>query len=137
VSAADALSAVAGLVVVADLSVPHDSFYRPSVRHKARDGFCPIGPQVVPVDAVADVDDLAVTVCGRRPAGTGTSTGDRVRGGAVLLADVSEFMTLRPATCCCWACRPARRWAARATPWPSTIDGLGTLSFTLVAEVHA
>src|SRR5688572_21720769 len=46
VSQADALSHVAGYVIVDDLSVPHGSFYRPSVRFKALDGSCVIGTPV-------------------------------------------------------------------------------------------
>ena len=35
---------IAGYTLVADLSVPHASVYRPSVRFRARDGFCVVGP---------------------------------------------------------------------------------------------
>ena len=43
---AEALSFVAGYVIVNDVSIPHASFYRPSLRFKARGTFCPIGPFV-------------------------------------------------------------------------------------------
>ncbi len=36
----DALSFVAGYTVVNDVSVPHASYYRPSLRFKVRDSFC-------------------------------------------------------------------------------------------------
>src|SRR5271165_4199040 len=49
---AEALRHVAGYLIVNDVSVPHDTFYRPSIRFKARDGFCPLGPAVVPRDAI-------------------------------------------------------------------------------------
>ena len=90
---ADALGFVAGLVIVADLSVPHDSFYRPSVRLKARDGFCPLGPAVAPV---ADPDALSLRVFVEGTLVHEASTGDRIRGAARLIADVSDFMTLSP-----------------------------------------
>ncbi|MFT3817466.1 MAG: fumarylacetoacetate hydrolase family protein [Rubrivivax sp.] len=96
VPAAEALAHVAGVVAVADLSVPHDSFYRPSVRLKARDGFCPLGPQVLPLAAVGDVDALPVQVLVDGAVVHRTDTGDRVRSAAQLLADVSAFMTLAP-----------------------------------------
>lgn len=136
-SADYALSAVAGLVVVADLSVPHDSFYRPSVRHKARDGFCPIGPHVVPIGAVADVDALAVTVCVDGQVVHRTSTGDRVRAAAVLLADVSEFMTLAPGDVLMLGVSAG---APRVGPGHTVaidIDGVNQLTFALAAEVTA
>ena len=93
VSEAQALSHVAGCTIVADISVPHASFYRPSVRLKARDGFCPIGPRVVPV---AQPDAVAVRVWVDGALLHETTTGDRLRSAARLLADVSAFMTLSP-----------------------------------------
>lgn len=90
---AQALSHVAGCTIVADISVPHDSYYRPSVRFKARDGSCPIGPCVAPI---AKPDDLAVRVWVDGQLVHETSTGDRLRGAARLLAEVTEFMTLSP-----------------------------------------
>ncbi len=97
VPAAEALAHVAGLVAVADLSVPHDSFYRPSVRLKARDGFCPLGPQVLPLAAAGgSVDALPVQVLVDGQPVHAADTGERVRSAAQLLADVSAFMTLAP-----------------------------------------
>ena len=42
VPAARALACVAGYTIVADLSVPQESHYRPAARFRVRDGFCPI-----------------------------------------------------------------------------------------------
>lgn len=91
VAEARALSHLAGCTLVADLSVPHDSFYRPSVRFKARDGSCLVGPRVAPVDP--DTLALRVSIDGA------VVREDRPRWqrpAARLIADVSEFMTLRP-----------------------------------------
>lgn len=44
VAAADVRSVIAGCVLVVDCSVPHDDVYRPSVRLRARDRSCLIGP---------------------------------------------------------------------------------------------
>jgi 5-oxopent-3-ene-1,2,5-tricarboxylate decarboxylase/2-hydroxyhepta-2,4-diene-1,7-dioate isomerase len=85
---------IAGYTLVADLSVPHASVYRPSVRFRARDGFCVVGPAVVAARHVATPDDLAIRVrLGSRDAFT-ASTSSSVRNVAQLLADVTEFMTL-------------------------------------------
>ena len=91
-----ALSHVAGYTVVSDISVPHEVFYRPSIRLKARDGFCPIGPTVVPSHKIANPDALVVRVYVDGALVHSTTTGERRRGVACLLADVSEFMTLSP-----------------------------------------
>lgn len=92
----DAVGHIAGWTLVADLSVPHDTFYRPSVRFKARDRSCLVGPRVLPRGALADpsVAVLRVSVDGRpvHDAAMGRLSRDASR----LLADVSAFMTLHP-----------------------------------------
>lgn len=132
VSEADALAHVAGLVVVADLSVPHDSFYRPSVRFKARDGFCPLGPRVVP--RLADVDRLGVQVAVDGSVVHRTDTGDRLRGAARLVADVSAFMTLSPGDVLMLGVSHGAPRAGAGQRVAVTVDGVGTLSFSLVPE---
>jgi 5-oxopent-3-ene-1,2,5-tricarboxylate decarboxylase/2-hydroxyhepta-2,4-diene-1,7-dioate isomerase len=93
VTAEEALSFIAGWVLVADLCVPHGSFYRPNVRLRARDGSCLLGP-AVPRGAVVDPADLQFRVTvGDRPAHVARTSG-MTRPVAQLLQDVSEFMTL-------------------------------------------
>jgi 5-oxopent-3-ene-1,2,5-tricarboxylate decarboxylase/2-hydroxyhepta-2,4-diene-1,7-dioate isomerase len=91
-----ALQYVAGYTIVNDVCVPHEVFYRPSLRYRVRDGFCPIGPVVVPRSAIANPDDLTVQVFVDGELKQTTSTGQRFRTVAQLLADVTEFMTLLP-----------------------------------------
>ena len=79
-----------------DVSVPHAAYYRPSIRFKARDGFCPLGPRVVPRDEVANPDSLQITVYVDGVLRQVSSTAELVRPVARLLADVTEFMTLAP-----------------------------------------
>src|SRR3569623_80401 len=94
VSVERAFDYIAGYTVVADLSVPHASVYRPSVRFRARDGFCVVGPAVVAARHVANPDDLAIAVSLNGAGAFAASTASSVRGVARLLADVTEFMTL-------------------------------------------
>jgi 5-oxopent-3-ene-1,2,5-tricarboxylate decarboxylase/2-hydroxyhepta-2,4-diene-1,7-dioate isomerase len=96
VSPEQALQFVAGYTIVNDISVPHGVFYRPSIRFKARDGFCPVGPVVVPRASISNPDDLSVQVFVDGELKQQTTTGQRLRGVARLLADVTEFMTLLP-----------------------------------------
>ena len=96
VSAADALAHVAGSLLVADLCIPHQAYYRPSVRLRARDGSCLLGPIVAPRARVPDPDAVELTV---RVDGQAVQTvrfGGMVRSAARLLQDVTEFMTLCP-----------------------------------------
>ncbi|MFU0488560.1 fumarylacetoacetate hydrolase family protein, partial [Acinetobacter baumannii] len=62
VSATQAHAFIAGYTIVNDLTVPHASYYRPAIRHKCRDGFCPIGPWVVDRSDVPNADALDITV---------------------------------------------------------------------------
>ena len=94
VSVQHAFDYVAGYTLVGDLSVPHASVYRPSVRFRARDGFCVIGPALVAAHHVAAPDrlDIEVSVNGSRTFTANTASS--VRDVAQLLADVTDFMTL-------------------------------------------
>jgi 5-oxopent-3-ene-1,2,5-tricarboxylate decarboxylase/2-hydroxyhepta-2,4-diene-1,7-dioate isomerase len=94
VSTHNALEYVAGYTIVADLSVPHESVYRPSVRFRARDGFCVIGPAVVARCHVEDPDDLPISVRIADKPPCSASTASCVRDAARLIADVTDFMTL-------------------------------------------
>jgi 5-oxopent-3-ene-1,2,5-tricarboxylate decarboxylase/2-hydroxyhepta-2,4-diene-1,7-dioate isomerase len=87
---------VAGYTLVADLSVPHASVYRPSVRFRARDNFCVVGPALVAAHHVPTPDNLTISV---RVVGRDTftaSTATSIRDVAQLIADVTDFMTLAP-----------------------------------------
>jgi 5-oxopent-3-ene-1,2,5-tricarboxylate decarboxylase/2-hydroxyhepta-2,4-diene-1,7-dioate isomerase len=67
---------------------------RPPVRHKCRDGFCPIGPWVVARSHVADADALAVRVYINGTVQQENTTANLIRPVARLIADVTEFLTL-------------------------------------------
>lgn len=96
VPAALARDYIAGYTIVNNVSVPHDSRYRPAIRFMARDGFCPIGPRVVPAAAIDDPDALAVRICLDGGVAQSTTTAGRIRPMAELLAAVTDFMTLQP-----------------------------------------
>jgi 5-oxopent-3-ene-1,2,5-tricarboxylate decarboxylase / 2-hydroxyhepta-2,4-diene-1,7-dioate isomerase len=134
VDEARALEHLAGYVIVADLSVPHASFYRPSIRCKARDGSCLIGPHIVPRQAIADPDALAlqVTVDGRVV--HRASTAGMLRGVTRLLAEVTEFMTLRRGDILLLGVAAGAPRARAGQAFAIDIEGLGRLDGALVAE---
>jgi 5-oxopent-3-ene-1,2,5-tricarboxylate decarboxylase/2-hydroxyhepta-2,4-diene-1,7-dioate isomerase len=132
VPAASALDHVAGYTVVNDVNVPHDSCYRPSIRFKCRDGFCPIGPRVDPV-RVPDPDALAVRVYVDGELRQQNTTVNLVRRTAQLIADVTEFMTLAPGDILLTGV-PERAPLARAGQRVAIeIEGVGRLENPLVA----
>jgi 5-oxopent-3-ene-1,2,5-tricarboxylate decarboxylase / 2-hydroxyhepta-2,4-diene-1,7-dioate isomerase len=131
-TAENALDFVAGYVIVNDISVPHSVYYRPSIRFRARDGFCPMGPAVVPRAAVPDPDKLQVKVFVDGELRQSASTSELVRPVARLLADVTDFMTLSPGdVLAVGAAAPAPR-ARAGQKVAIEIDGVGRLetSFT-------
>jgi 5-oxopent-3-ene-1,2,5-tricarboxylate decarboxylase/2-hydroxyhepta-2,4-diene-1,7-dioate isomerase len=134
-SARDALQAVAGYVIVNDISVPHTSFYRPSIRFKARDGFCPIGPRVTPRAEVSNPDALVIRISIDGVRKQTASTADLIRPIATLLAEVTDFMTLFPGDVLAVAvARPVPRARAGQTVVVE-VDGLGRLENRLVSPV--
>jgi len=96
VNIGEAYDYVAGYTIVGDLSVPHVSVYRPSVRLRARDGFCVIGPLLVASRHVKDPDSVSISVSVNGIQVSSSTTATAVRSVAKLLSDVTDFMTLVP-----------------------------------------
>lgn len=94
ISEEDAFSYVAGYTVVNDVSVPHESVYRPAVQHKSRDGFCPVGPWIVNQTEVENPDNLTVRVYINDELKQENTTANLIRSVKTLLADVTDYMTL-------------------------------------------
>jgi 5-oxopent-3-ene-1,2,5-tricarboxylate decarboxylase / 2-hydroxyhepta-2,4-diene-1,7-dioate isomerase len=134
VKAEHALDFIAGYTIANDVSLPLESCYRPSIRFIARDGFCPLGPKVVPASSIPDPDALAVRVFVDNVMVQNGSTAARVRPVARLLSDITEFMTLQAGDILLLGeaahpplARPGQHVAIE-------IDGLGRLENMVVGE---
>lgn len=136
VAAGDALAHVAGYLVAADFSLPLASHYRPAARQKARDGFCPLGARVVPAAQVPDPDALEITLHVDGELAHRHGTAGRVRGVAALLAEVSEFMTLRPGDVLLLGRSHGVPLVRAGQAVTVTVAGVGTLRCTLAAETE-
>jgi len=91
VSAADAAHYIQSYALANDISLEEESFYRPAIKAKCRDGFCPIGE----VSALADSNVQVITeVNGVEK--QRWSTADLHRNAHQLIAALSEFATLQP-----------------------------------------
>lgn len=133
VAPGDAMRHVAGYLVASDLTLPHDSFYRPTVRERCRDGFCPMtGLLAAPAGFDADAAEIVVEINGR-PAHR-RSLRTLVRPVARLLADVTEFMTLMPGDVLLVGPGEGSPGARAGDAVRISIPGLGDLTHTLVAE---
>ncbi|MFJ7754090.1 fumarylacetoacetate hydrolase family protein [Peribacillus muralis] len=94
VKKAQARDYIEGFTIVNDISIPHESVYRPAIRFKARDGFCPIGPWVVTKDSILDPDCLGIRVYINGELRQENTTANLIRPISRLIEDVTDFMTL-------------------------------------------
>ncbi|MDN7742568.1 fumarylacetoacetate hydrolase family protein [Burkholderia multivorans] len=131
---ARALDYVHGFTLASDVSVPHPDYYRPAVRFKCRDGFCPLGPAVVPAAALADVDAIALSVRIDGEVVARTSTATLIRPVRELIADISAFMSFDAGDVLLLGVAGGAPHARAGSTVEIAADGIGTLRHTLVAE---
>lgn len=127
--------AVAGYVLMNDLSVPHPSFFRPPVKFKCLDGFLGIGDTCAERSVVGDPAAFSLQVHINGQLRQSVSFTNAVRKAEQLLADVFEFMTLRPGDVLMLGCDAGRPLARVGDRIDISAPGFHTLSNTLVAEV--
>jgi len=96
VPAADALEVVKGYTIANDLVVRDfvGDFYRPPVKAKGWDTFCPLGPWLVTDDEVPDPHDLELRAYVNGELRQKGHTGAMIRPIPELIEHISEFMTL-------------------------------------------
>ncbi len=80
----------AGYLAVNDVSIPHESYYRPAIRQRCRDGFCVIGSDVIEKPPA----EIRTSINGELR--TRANIADLVRPIDRLIADIGEFLTLMP-----------------------------------------
>ncbi len=86
-------------LLVNDMSLAHESYYRPPMKYRNRDGFLGLPLEPTPLAALGGLDGLAALEMELRIHGVHkqtTALRDLVRDIPTLLRDVAEFMTLRP-----------------------------------------
>jgi 5-oxopent-3-ene-1,2,5-tricarboxylate decarboxylase/2-hydroxyhepta-2,4-diene-1,7-dioate isomerase len=119
----------AGYVVVNDVSIPHESYYRPAIRQRCRDGFCVIGSEITeraPEEIRTWINDELRCRA---------SIADLVRPVDRLIADISEFMTLQPGDIVLIGEPPDAPLARAGDRVRVEIDGLPALENEVVPEI--
>lgn len=91
VQAADAARYIQGYALANDISLAEESFYRPAIKAKCRDGFCPIGEVAALANSHVEIITEVNGVEKQR-----WSTADLHRNAHELIAALSDFATLEP-----------------------------------------
>ena len=81
-------------VLVNDVSIPHESYYRPPVKFKCVDGFLGVGSSTRGIDQV-NTDAVVLTVKVNGQEVQRVNYAETIRKSKELLADISEFMTFQ------------------------------------------
>ena len=137
VSEAQALDYVAGYTIVNEFSLPEDSYYRPAVKAKCRDGFCAIGPELVPRDQIENPHDLSLKLLVNGQLRQESSTANFVRTLPQLIAEITEFMTLHAGDVLITGTPEGRVDVLPGDRVEVQISGLGSLVNHIVAEQEA
>lgn len=127
----DALSHVAGYVIVNEFSLPEESYYRPAVKAKCRDGFCSLSSEVI---ELADPHAVTLTLLVNGEVRQENTTANFVRSIAQLIAELSEFMTLHEGDVLITGTPEGRVDVQPGDEVIVEISGLGRLTNHIVAE---
>ncbi|GLK59505.1 hypothetical protein GCM10017624_16620 [Azotobacter vinelandii] len=134
VGVGQALEHIAGYTVINEFSLPEDSYYRPAVKAKCRDGFCGIGAQLVPSEEVPDPQLLPIRLYVNGELRQENTTANMVRSVAELISELSEFMTLEAGDVLITGVPEGRVELHAGDRVRVEIPGVGSLTNTVVAE---
>lgn len=127
-------NAVAAYVLMNDLSLPQENFFRPPVRFNCRDGFLGIGARAVAAQEAGDPSRFVLEVRVNGELRQRVDFSGLLRPAAQLLAEVSEFMTLRAGDVLMLGCDAGRPAARTGDRIEIGARGFGVLANTLVEE---
>lgn len=134
ISEAEAMDHIAGYCIVNEFSLPEDSYYRPAVKAKCRDGFCPIGPDLVDAAQITDAGSLGIRLYVNGELRQQNNTANWIRNLPQLLAEITEFMTLHAGDVLITGTPEGRVDVQPGDLVEVEIDGLGRLRNNIVAE---
>ncbi|HEY6451560.1 MAG TPA: fumarylacetoacetate hydrolase family protein [Steroidobacteraceae bacterium] len=137
VAATAALSYVEGFTVATDVAVPHSDYFRPTLRHRCRDGFCSIGSELVGLDDMPALDALELRVFVNARLACVESTRGLVRPVATLLADVSTLFTLAAGDIVLVGAAPGAPLVRAGDRVTVEIDGVARIENPVVAAADA
>lgn len=134
VSSTQAEHHIAGLVAVADLSLPHSSYYRPAIREKCFDGACPMANQAVPLNTIKALAEIELRTFINDQQVAHRRFGDWVRSPAQLLSDVTAFMQLNDGDMLLSGVPYQAPQAQQGDQVRIEIEQVGSLTFRIAAQ---
>lgn len=134
VSISDALSYVKGVVVGNEFSLPEESFYRPAIKAKCRDGFMALSENIVPLSEISNVNGLEITVSVNGEEKQKANTNEWIRDISALISEITDYMTLHEGDVLLTG-TPAGRFDLEVGDEVTIkIEQVGTLTTQVIAE---
>ncbi len=131
----NALDVVSSCILAADLSLPHDSYYRPAICEKAFDGALPFTE--LHGCAANGINSIEIKTTINGVLKDTRKLDNLIRTPAQLLADVTEFMTLYAGDVLLLGVVYQSPLAALGDSIKIEIPNLATLQFTIAKEALA
>ncbi|WP_211465830.1 fumarylacetoacetate hydrolase family protein [Collimonas silvisoli] len=129
----NASASIAGYVLVADLSLPHASYYRPAIREKCFDASCVIASDLLPSEKFAELHTLQIATHINGKQVDSWALADLLRSIPELLRDISEFMTLQRGDLLLAGVKWQAPQAAQGDQVKLVAAGCGELNFRIAA----
>ncbi|HTC35959.1 MAG TPA: fumarylacetoacetate hydrolase family protein [Bryobacteraceae bacterium] len=117
-----------GYVAVNDVSIPHESYFRPAIRQRCRDGFCVIGSDITEHMP----EEIRISINGE--VRCRVNIAGLVRPIDQLIADINEFLTLQPGDILLIGEPPDAPLARPGDRVRVEIDGVSAIENEVVAE---
>ena len=134
VKAAEALCYVRGITVANDYSAPIDSYYRPAIVAKCRDGSFSISSEVVPCNEQLDLDNLTLTLQVNGKEVQREHSQNWVRNIPTLIESITDFMTLNEGDVLLTGTPANTVYVQAGDTVTAAIEGLCTLTDEITAE---
>lgn len=119
---------IAGYLSVNDVSIPHESYFRPAIRERCRDGFCVIGSEIT------DHAPTEIRTYINNELRCRADLSDLFRPFDRLISDIAEFLTLQPDDILLAGEPPDAPLARAGDRVRVEIDGLAPLENEVVPE---
>jgi 5-oxopent-3-ene-1,2,5-tricarboxylate decarboxylase / 2-hydroxyhepta-2,4-diene-1,7-dioate isomerase len=132
----NAMEYVRGFTIANDVTVRDfiTNLFRPPVKAKGFDTFCPLGPYVTTVDEIADCGNLEITTRVNGEIKQEGNTKNLIHSVPKLIEYITDFMTLEPDDVLLTGTPKGISPLSPGDLVEVSIEKLGTLSNTVVAE---